>query len=303
MKMNKILTEWRKFLNERVKPSEFYPPEFDNFLKLIKDHEDKPWIFFDTETTGLRYKDPHVQVTQIACVVYNIEGITEGKEPTKEEEFNVKVELTDETKAKIAQQRKEVEAGTFEDKKTIEDILGDNYYYDDDLKPMPLLKAVKLFDNFLNQIREKSPSGEFVMIAQNSPFDVGIINTAYERLNLTVPDDELWDTKGPLDLYLVPIIKMIKNDPEASETDKKISNLLSKSNGSISTSLGIVVKAFDLEDKGWHNALADVQMTMDMLFAVLNYVKEKQGSYKPDLSTVKPFDPIAGDPYSPKRSG
>ena len=63
--MKTILTEWRKFVNERVKPGEFYPQEFDKFLELIKEHEDSIWEFFDTETTGLKYKEEQVQVTQI----------------------------------------------------------------------------------------------------------------------------------------------------------------------------------------------------------------------------------------------
>ena len=304
--MKKILTEWRKFVNERVKPSEFYPSDFNKFLELIREHEKHLWVFFDTETTGLMYKEKHVQVTQIACVVYNIEGITEDQKPTKVDEFDVKLELEKDSLDMISTQDKEVEAGTFTGYKPIRDLLKMNQYEQGE-KPIPMLAGVKKFDSFLKKMREKSPSGEIVIIAQNSPFDIGIINTAYERLGLEVPDDELWDTKAPLELYLTPIIKMIKKDPEASDIDRKLgidlTKISSKGGEYISTSLGVVTVAFNLEDKGWHNALADVQMTMDMLATIIKYVKEKQDTYKVDTSKVKPFDPTAGDPYSPKRSG
>jgi len=303
--MKHILTEWRKFLNERVKPSEFYPSEFNKFLELIREHEKHLWVFFDTETTGLMYKNKEVQVTQIACVVYNVEGITEGQKPRKVNEFDVKLELEKDVLDAISAQDKEVEAGTFTGYKPIRDLLKMNQYEQGE-RPIPMLAGVKKFDSFLKQVRGKSPSGEIVIIAQNSPFDVGVINTAYERLGLEVPDDELWDTKGPLELYLIPIVKMIKDDPQALEQDKKLvknlTKVSSRSGEYISTSLGVVTAAFNLEDKGWHNALADVQMTMDLLTTIIDYVKEKQDTYKVDTSKVKPFDPTAGDPYSPKRS-
>ena len=104
----------------------------------------------------------------------------------------------------------------------------------------------------------------------------------------------------------IEIEAKIKEDPDASEEDKEIVDALTKINKFgrpyISSSLGVVTAAFKLKDKGWHNALADVQMTIDMLFAVINFIKLKKEKYSIDFSTVKPFDATAGDPYSRKRS-
>lgn len=303
--MKEIITEWRRYITERVKPSEFYPPEFDKFLELIREHENDLWVFFDTETTGLFYKEKHVQVTQIACVTYSVQGMTEGQKPSKVDQLDVKVELGQDTLDMISQQDKEIEAGTFTDNKSIRDLLKMNQYYDGEGQAVPMESAIKKFDSFLADMREQSPSGNIVIIAQNSPFDVGVINTAYERLGLEIPDDELWDTKGALELYLAPIIRMIHEDPQASETDRKLSNALMKTSAKggtyVATALGIVTSAFDIENKGWHNALADVQMTMNMLFSVVNYVKEKQGTYQVDTTKTRRFNATAGDPYSSSR--
>ncbi len=304
--MKELMTEWRKFINERVKPSEFYPKEFDKFLELIKEHENSIWVFFDTETTGLKYKEEQVQVTQIACAAYDVNNIAEGAEPKLLETFNKKVKLSPETIKYMEDQDEYIKGGGRVDYMSMRDILKMNQYFDESQDFLELTEAISDFNEFLEKMKSKSNSGEIVIIAQNSPFDVGVINTAYERLNLTPPDYELWDSKASLDLYLTPIIEKINNDPEADEEDKNLAASLTKTNKKgkpyISTSLGVVTAAFNLKDKGWHNALADVQMTLNMLMAVINFVKQKKEKYRVDPSSVRPFDAISGDPYSPKRT-
>ena len=302
--MKRLLREWKRFIKEDVQPGEFYPKRFDDFLNLMKDYEDHLWVFFDTETTGLHYKEAHVQVTQIACVVYNIEGITEGKTPKQVETLNVKAALTQDVLNKIEQQDKEnagKELTDTEKKRTVRGLLDMNQYFEEGTDYLLMNDAIQQFDDFLKDMRSKSPSGEIVIIAQNSPFDVGVINTAYERLSLTVPDDKLWDTKAVLHTYLTPILGMIDKDKNADPKDIKIINALRKGD-KFSSSLGDVTKAFDVDNKGWHNAINDTRMTMDMLFAVINYVKAKQDKYKIDTTSLSTFDAKAGDPYSPKRS-
>jgi len=306
MQMKNILTEWRKFVNERVKPGEFYPKEFDKFLDLIKENENNIWVFFDTETTGLKYKEEQVQVTQIACAAYDVRGMTEGTEPKLLETFNKKIQLSPQTLKYMEAQDEHIKSGGTVDYMSMRDILKMNQYFDESQDFLELADAIKDFNEFLGSMESKSESGEIVIIAQNSPFDVGVINTAYERLKLSPPEYELWDTKAPLELYFVPIIEKIKDDPEASEEEKSIVTKLIKKNRKgkdyVSTSLGVVTAAFDLKDKGWHNALADVQMTLDLLMAVIRFVKDKKDKYSIDYSNVRSFDAVAGDPYSPKRS-
>jgi DNA polymerase III epsilon subunit-like protein len=306
MQMKTILTEWRKFVNERVKLGEFYPQEFDQFISLVKEHENDIWVFFDTETTGLKYKEEQVQVTQIACAAYDVKDMTEGVEPKLLETFNKKIKLSPETLKYMEAQDEHIKGGGSVEGLSMRDILKMNQYFDESEEFLEIADVIKDFNEFLKSMESKSGSGKIVLIAQNSPFDVGVINMAYERLGLESPDYELWDTKAPLDLYFMPIINKIKEDPDASEEDKEIVDALTKVNKFgrpyISSSLGVVTAAFKLKDKGWHNALADVQMTIDMLFAVINFIKLKKEKYSIDFSTVKPFDATAGDPYSRKRS-
>ena len=285
MQMKTILTEWRKFVNERVKPGEFYPKKFDDFLNLVKEHEDSIWIFFDTETTGLKHKERHVQVTQIGCSAYRMNGVTEGVEPKLIKAFNIKIKLSPETLEKMELEK----TVPPEEGDPIEKILNMNRYFDHEGEFSEMQNALEKFSEFLDSIPQPR-----VIIAQNAPFDVRIINTAYERLGMKISDDELWDTKALLDLHFIPIMKLIQQDEQASEEDKNIIAGINIKNPKgenyyLSTKLGIVTKALGLDEEGWHDALADTQMTAKMFFAVINLVKDRQQKYKVDLSTVKPF--------------
>lgn len=303
----KLFENWRKFkvLSERVKPGSFYPANFDQFMDLINQYKDDTWVFFDTETTGLMYKEKQVQATQIACLAYNTHGFEEGSTPEVIDggEFNIKVKLTPDTIEFMNKQEADI-AGGAQVKFPMKKILQMNRYGDKTTRFLPPEQAVEEFDAFLDKMREQSPSGKIVMIAQNSPFDVGILNTLYQRVGKEPPDDETWDTKASLQIHLHPILEMIKNDPDASPEDKELlASLTGSSRGKelFSSSLGVVVKAFKLKDKGWHDALADVAMTMDMLEVVINFVRKKKDQYQVDYSSVPEFDAMAGDPHNPKR--
>ena len=65
MQMKRLLREWKRFIKEDVQPGEFYPKKFDDFLNLMKDYEDHLWVFFDTETTGLFYKEADRKSTRL----------------------------------------------------------------------------------------------------------------------------------------------------------------------------------------------------------------------------------------------
>ena len=81
----------------------------------------------------------------------------------------------------------------------------------------------------------------------------------------------------------------------------KIVNKLRRGNR-FSSSLKDVAGVFDVDTKGWHNALKDTRMTMEMLFGIINYVKAKQDKYKIDVTSLSTFNVRKGDPHSPERS-
>jgi len=295
------MDNWNTYLNETmgVKHGSFYPKEFSEFLALLESHKDDIWIVFDTETTGLMYKEDYVQPTQIACLAFDTKGFVEGTTPelVTDGVLDCKVKLSQQA---IDRKRAEKENPQLSDY-PIEKIFSMTRYGENKGKYITPEEAIQKFEEYIARLESISRSGKLLFIAQNSPFDVGILNVCYERIGKQPPSIETWDTKAAIHYYLHPAIKAMKNNPESNEEDIRVATRLLMKNGGLSSSLGELIKAFDLKNKGWHNALTDVQMTMEMLQGIVSYVKKVVNRTKVDFASTKEFNATAGDPYTPKR--
>jgi len=300
--MNNIINNWKTYLDEAmsVKHGSFYPREFSEFLALLESHKDDIWIVFDTETTGLMYKEDYVQPTQIACLAFDTKGFAEGTAPEmiKDGIFDFKVKLTQQA---IDRKKAEKENPQLSDY-PITKIFSMTRYGEKRGKYVSPQEAVQQFENYIKKMENASRSGKVLFIAQNSPFDVGILNACYERIGKQPPNIETWDTKAAIHYYLHPAVKALKDGEDLDEEDIRIATTLLMKNGGLSSSLGQMIKAFDLKNKGWHNALADVQMTMEMLESIVKYVRKVVNKRKIDFASTPQFNAVAGDPYNPKRS-
>jgi DNA polymerase III epsilon subunit-like protein len=293
-----IINNWKTFINETmtVKHGSFYPKEFSQFLELLQSHKDDIWIVFDTETTGLMYKEDYVQPTQIACLAFDTKGFAEGTqpEPIPDGVFDVKVKLQDASLARKKAEKENPELSNY----PIAKIFSMTRYGEKKGNYVTPEQAINSFEKYIDKMESAARSGKVLFIAQNSPFDIGILNACYKRIGRQPPNIETWDTKAATHYYLHPIAKALKDNPEATEEDIRIVTSLLMKNGGLSSSLGQLIKAFDIQNKGWHNAMADVQMTMDILYNIVNYVKKASKRTKVDFSSTKQFDATAGDPYS-----
>ena len=146
---------------------------------------------------------------------------------------------------------------------------------------MRMGQALRSFTEFLDKYPDR------VLVAQNAPFDVGFLNNMYQRIGREPPDDISVDTVVIFRKFLTPALKMFKANREAgkelSEQDANILNAMTTDKGKLSVSLGKIIKAFDVENKGWHDALADVTMLLDVLKAVINFLDVRE-----DLTSLAP---------------
>jgi DNA polymerase III epsilon subunit-like protein len=146
---------------------------------------------------------------------------------------------------------------------------------------MRMVPALKQFSEFLDRYPDR------VMVAQNAPFDNGFLNNMYQRIGEVPPDDIVVDTVMIFRKFLTPALKMFKANREAgqelSPEDAKILDALTSDKGKLTVSLGKIIKAFDVENKGWHDALADVTMLLDVLKAVINFL-----DVRTDLASLEP---------------
>jgi len=117
-----------------------------------------------------------------------------------------------------------------------------------------------------------------ILVAQNAGFDVKQVNYLLQRVGLPVPQEKVFDTITFFRKYLVPIMKSLNakkmSGEQLSEADIRFLKDLTK-DGKQTVSLGYLVKAFKLENKGWHDAFADVQMLHDAMKACIVFLQSR----------------------------
>jgi len=113
----KLFESWRKYKNnvisERTLPTATgeYGSSLQEFINRVRGEAEKPadsvqsliegkdkiWIFFDTETTGLKSEKRYHQVTQFAAIAVDPKGFAKGVDPEIIDKINIKVRLADDT--------------------------------------------------------------------------------------------------------------------------------------------------------------------------------------------------------------
>ncbi len=310
-----LMESWRgytnKVLSERVETT--YGESYEALRDIIELSKDKVWIFFDTETTGLKAEKDYNQITQIAAIAVDVKGFAKGTEPVIVGKFNEKIALGDRTKSFIGwEKRKEAEraaAGEESNFKTIPQIFAMTGYGEPKNPKKRLAKGLtgapknygsleevmKNFAAFCEQYPDR------VLVAQNAPFDVGYVNEMFGRFGMEPPSDVVMDTVKIFQKFLAPTVKKIKSRVEIGEEvtpeDKAILDALtaqSTRGAFITVSLGKLINAFKVENEGWHDALADVVMLSKVLRAVLHWLDDNE-----DVKSISYPSPMVGPQTEP----
>ena len=227
-----------------------YPKNFKGFMKLVNDHKNDVWVFFDTETTGLLYKENHVQATEVAAVAYNMNGFLNEPSQITDGTFNMKIALQPDT---INYMGQEPEQYPNPREKTIKQLLVMTQYDEGTLEKLTPLEVAESFSEYLDEMKliAQAQGGKVRLIAQNAIFDVSIMNVLYSRSGIPVPTDLVWDTKIIFANYLRDVLNYLSNKSKypVPAKDKKIIADLTKDGRRgpyLSASLGDIVNAFDI---------------------------------------------------------
>ncbi|MFW6225861.1 MAG: PolC-type DNA polymerase III [bacterium] len=220
------------------------------FLRWLEEKSyNMDFVFTDTETTGLGGPKKK-QLTQISAISskYFISNNTFIEKDT----FSHKIKLTPETRQK---------------KLTDSDInraLKLNRYGDTVSDYLDERETVKMFYDWLKD--QKNP----LLVMQNAEFDMNMINARTDiRFN-----NEVLDTKQIIQLYFIPLIQKL------AETDDKYRQMVSKigtstrDGGLISSSMSRIGPALGLDMSGYHDALTDCRITMEMFKGIIKLLKE-----------------------------
>ena len=237
-------------------------------LALLDQHGEHTWVFFDTETTGL---DPNTgQITEIAAIAINPHG-WEGK-PTEVGKYHTKIDLTPETLELYnnpdSSERQKWEKDNAKSRRPMnepQDILRMTRYGEKNADFIDEQEALQEFADFVNDTDNP------LLVAQNARFDMRFVN---HRSGGKITGVPVLDTLELMRTQLVPLLKTLESsgdaDAEAFLEKLKVDYGFGPR---ISTSMGVVAKALDINIDEWHNALADVKMMMTMTAEVIQMVK------------------------------
>ena len=284
--MKQILTEWRRYINEHSVGPEFYPPEFSAMIAKLKKLAAHNWVFFDTETTGLPDRDgsvpEHVQITQLAAIAYQPNGLNSMPTPVPDGQFNIKIILGAATEAELKRQQAEIDAGTYKDDPdySIPGLLKMNDYYGGEGVPrVDQAKGAQMFNEYIAKQKEQSPSGKLLFWAHNSPFDAKMTNLFYQRGNTPIPGIGVMDSIAIIDNYLKAVLEYLqKNKEKMNDEDrhiiKSITAISRKGRPYLASKLGLMATAFEIDNASWHEATADIGMTMEVLYKTIQYLRD-----------------------------
>ena len=241
-----------------------------NLLRWFIDRLDNTFVFFDTETSGLK-REQNNQLTQVAAIATKL-----NPKDLKFDEvgrFEVKIKLNDNVLKAIALEPDEPEDEKEKEKwkwGTKKGILKYNHY---DLVNSPSYeeerKALERFDNFLKSHQN------VILIAHNAPFDLSWIQ--FEEMFKDSTIKTIDSMRFFSNIFFPTLSKLSEVDPRFSTAyDKfpfrepkkdKPDDVKKKSVG-----LGSIVKGFSddvnkLQDKlsGAHNAVVDCELMKDVI--------------------------------------
>lgn len=221
-------------------------------LSWLDSKSNMPWVFIDTETTGLGGPKKQ-QLTQVSALVtdYNF-----GQNQfTNVASFDEKIKLTSEIKKRYSTPGDDSRK-----------ILSFNHYGSGNYK---YREEKEIVDEFFNWLEQYSPC---LLIAQNAGFDMAMLGGRFgHKIN-----NEVLDTKRLIQLYYIPLIQKL------AETDEKYRVLISKigtserDGGLISSSMSKIGPALGINMSGYHDALTDCKIAMQMYQSIVDFLKQHQ---------------------------
>jgi len=218
--------------------------------QIFSEIKGKDIIFFDTETTGLDQHDN--QITQIAAI--RVHGDNFKNAGT----FHKKIDLTEKTKQQIENQKETTDGKIW----TVSKALENTKYNEINMPATEEMTALEEFKEFC----EKNPS---YLVAHNAKFDMSMIGTRVGKIkNLGVHDTMMFAR-----MFFIPALKALS--AEGDEKAKKAVQAMTNSKGKVSSTLGNVAKGLGVQISTAHTAIGDVETTVRVLEAIMNYIEDK----------------------------
>lgn len=221
-------------------------------LEWLETKSNIPWIWLDTETTGLKGSKIE-QLTQISCLVTNYNFKSNNFKILSK--FDEKIKLTNDTKSRYN-----------EPKDKTKWVLSFNHYGSGGYKYKDEESVVNDFFKF---IEDYEPC---LLIAQNAPFDMDMLSGRYKNKI----KNEVFDTKMLIQLYFLPLLqKLSENDNKYKEMVDYI-GISKRDGGLISSSMSKIGPALNINMSNYHDAITDCEITIQMYQKIIDLLKINQ---------------------------
>lgn len=259
-------------LKKDILPSQKELPD-TSISKLLDDYlnfDEYNLILFDLETLGLSPSFDYEQITEISAKVIS------GKNFEKINSLNHKIELNDSAKT-LLNDPNSVERLNWENRQRKRnkakftdpnELLKLTHYRE--LSNETLTSEKNAIDEFIQLIEN---TNNCLLVAHNAKFDVRFLTIRASKYNNKLPVTPTLDTLKLSRYYFAPLVEKLSNNDEV----KKIYESLfrkRKNFNHISSKLGELADAINLNSKNWHSAKADVDMMLGVLKYMVNFFEK-----------------------------
>lgn len=237
-----------------IREHKFWGKTIEEFLLWLQGKSEKIWVLLDTETTGLPSDTYEVQLTQVSCIVIKYDFETNTYQEI--DSYNKKLKLTEETLTLMQSPESRIQK-----------VLSFNHYGQSGIEYFEEGETLQEFFGYL------AGFGEPLLVIQNAQFDMRYLNI---RNPIVKFDNEVLDTKQVAQLYYLPLLqKLAETKPEFQEMVQRIGTS-DRDNGLISSSLSKIGPALGINMTGYHDALTDCRLMIQMFTKMIDFLKMYQ---------------------------
>ena len=237
-----------------IREHKLWGKTIEEFLNWLEQKSQKTWILLDTETTGLPSDPYEVQLTQVSCIVIKYDFETNTYQEI--DSYNKKLKLTEETLTLMQSPESRIQK-----------VLSFNHYGQSGIEYFEEGETLQEFFEYLRTF------GEPLLVIQNAQFDMRYLNIRNPIVNF---DNEVLDTKQVAQLYYLPLLqKLAETEHEFYEMITRIGTS-DRDNGLISSSLSKIGPALGINMSGYHDALTDCRLMIQMFTKMIDFLKMYQ---------------------------
>ena len=239
-------------LYESVNENKMWYKTIPEILSWLDSKSDMPWVYLDTETTGLN-GPKNEQLTQVSALVTEYDF--KNNNFNEIGQFDEKIKLTQDTKSKYNKPEDRTKW-----------VLGFNHYGSGGYK---YKEEELVINDFFGFISDYEPC---LLVAQNAAFDMAMLSGRYGHKI----KNEVFDTKMLIQLYFLPLLQKL------AETDKKYKDMIdfigtsTRDGGLISSSMSKIGPVLNINMSNYHDAITDCKITIRMYQGIIDLLKQHQ---------------------------